>query len=138
LAVFVDPFLDYILDGSKTVESRFSANRCAPFGKVCRGDIVLLKGTGGPVIGIARIGAVWSYRLNDSSWRLIRERFAAALRAQTPDFWEQRSGAAFATLMSIDRVRRLAPVEWKKRDRRGWVVLQPARPPSLLRGFDDY
>src|SRR5215210_2794220 len=59
LAVFVEPFLDYVLDGSKTVESRFSVNRCAPFGKVSPGDMVLLKRAGGPVVGIARVRTVW-------------------------------------------------------------------------------
>ena len=33
LAVCVEPFLGYILDGSKTVESRFSVNRCARSGE---------------------------------------------------------------------------------------------------------
>src|ERR1700680_4435376 len=63
LAVFVEPFLGYVLDGSKTVESRFSVNRCAPFGKVSRGDVVLLKRAGGAVVGIARVRTVWSYQL---------------------------------------------------------------------------
>jgi hypothetical protein len=138
LAVFVDPFLGYVLDGSKTVESRFSSNRCAPFGKVRQGDLLLLKRAGGPVVGIARVRAVWSYRLNNSSWKLIREKFTEALRAQDPEFWEQRRGAAFATLMSIDSVLALKPVEWEKRDRRGWVVVRSVMQPSLFRGFDDY
>src|SRR3954452_24578662 len=77
LAVFVEPYLGYVLDGSKTVESRFSVNRCAPFGKVRRGDIILLKRSGGGVVGIARVSVVWSYQLDEESWAGIRERFAA-------------------------------------------------------------
>jgi len=68
LAVFVEPFLGYVLDGSKTVESRFSVNRCAPFGKVNRHDVVLLKRAGGPVVGLAQVRTVWSYLLEESSW----------------------------------------------------------------------
>jgi DNA-directed RNA polymerase alpha subunit len=34
LAVFIEPFLQYILDGSKTVESRFSSRRSAPYQRV--------------------------------------------------------------------------------------------------------
>ena len=97
----------------------------------------MLKRAGGPVVGLACVRTVWSYRLNDSSWKLIREQFAEAIRAQTPEFWDQRSGAAFATLMSIDRVLAVEPVEWEKRDRRGWVVVRSARQPSLFRGLDD-
>src|SRR5215469_6001323 len=123
LAVLVEPFLGYVLNGSKTVESRFSVKRCVPFGRVNRGDVLLLKRTGGPVVGIARVRVVWSYSLDESSWGEIRERFAEALRAQDPKFWEQRRGASYATLMAIDQVLELTPVEWEKRDRRGWVVV---------------
>jgi hypothetical protein len=137
LAVFVEPFLGYVLDGSKTVESRFSVNRCAPFGKVSQGDVVLLKRAGGPVVGIARVRSVWSYELDESSWAVIRERFAKALRAQDPAFWERRKGAAYATLMLLDQVLALDPVEWEKRDRRGWVVVRSVGQPSLFRGDDE-
>ncbi len=132
LAVFVEPFLGYVLDGSKTVESRFSVNRCAPFGKVSKGDVILLKKAGGPVVGIARVQTVWSYQLDDSSWGLIREQFAKALRVQYPEFWERKRGASYATLMLIDHVLALEPVEWEKRDRRGWVVVRSVGKPSLF------
>ena len=31
LAILLEPYLQYILDGTKTVESRFSKNRIAPY-----------------------------------------------------------------------------------------------------------
>jgi hypothetical protein len=137
LAVFIEPFLSYVLDGSKTVESRFSINRCAPFGKVNQGDVILLKRAGGPVVGIARVQTVWSYHLEKSSWIAIRKQFAEALHAQDPEFWEQRRAASYATLMSLDRVQTFKPLEWKKRDRRGWIVFQNVWKPSLFRGDDE-
>jgi hypothetical protein len=37
LAVFVEPYLQLILEGKKSIESRFSANHCAPYGVgICR------------------------------------------------------------------------------------------------------
>jgi hypothetical protein len=137
LAVFVEPFLGYILDGSKTVESRFSANRCAPFGRVHQGDAVLLKRAGGPVVGLAHVRAVWSYHLDEASWRFIRENFTEALRAQDPGFWKSRREAAYATLMSINHVIAFEPIEWEKRDRRGWVVVQKTRQPFLFGGGNE-
>jgi hypothetical protein len=137
LAVFVEPYLGYVLDGSKTVESRFSVNRCAPFGKVSQGDVLLLKRAGGPIVGIVRVRTVWSYAVNKSSWAMIREQFAKSLRAQDPEFWERRRAAAYATLMLIDQVLSLEPVQWEKRDRRGWVVLRGVGQPSLFRDHDE-
>jgi hypothetical protein len=132
MAVFVEPYLGYVLDGSKSVESRFSATRCAPYGRVRAGDVLLLKRSGGPVVGLGLVKAVWSYQLDPESWRVIRESFAAALRAQNPDFWESRRGAEYATLMSLERVRAVGPIQWKKADRRGWVVLREADPATLF------
>jgi hypothetical protein len=123
LAVFVEPFLQFVLDGTKTVESRFSANRCAPYQSVRAGDVVLLKQSSGPVVAIAEVGQVWFYDLDASAWKTIRQRFGPLLRIEDPSFWKQKSSACFATLMRLERVEPLPPLACAKRDRRGWVVL---------------
>lgn len=134
LAVFVDPFLEYMLSGKKTVESRFSTVRFPPYGRVSRGDLVLLKESGGPVVGVCEVGAAWFYRLNAESWKTIRRDFATAICAEDPEFWRSREQAEFATLMYVSRVKRLPPVVWPKRDRRGWVVLRGGEEGPLFGG----
>src|SRR5260221_7933086 len=64
LAILRHPYLDFILEGKKTIESRFSRRRCAPFGAVSKGDIVLLKRPAGRIVGICVIEKVWVYHLN--------------------------------------------------------------------------
>ncbi len=125
LGVFVEPFLQYILDGKKTMETRFSIVRCAPYERVESGDAVLLKKSGGAVVGICRIRSARFYRLEKDSWDEIKT-FAHDICAEDPEFWEQRKKASFATLMRIDNVKLITPITVKKRDRRGWVVLQEA------------
>jgi hypothetical protein len=131
IAVFVEPYLQYILEGRKTIESRFAVKRCPPYGQVCEGDIVFLKRSGGPIYGVCQISQVWFYRLNKDSWKGIKEQFSRALCAQDPDFWKDREAAAFATLMRIKNVRRLEPIQILKRDRRGWVVIRRPSPLQL-------
>ena len=126
LAVFVEPYLKFLLEGKKTVESRFSVYRCAPYERVKEGDLVFVKRSGGPICGICRVEHVWSYQLDPLSWNRIRSDFAAALCAQDPEFWRSREEASFATLMAVQDVRTIAPITVKKRDRRGWVVLRPS------------
>jgi hypothetical protein len=75
LAVFVEPFLQFVLDGTKTVESRFSTNRCAPYQSVRRGDVLLLKRSSGPIVAVAEVAQVWFYELDPSSWTMINRRF---------------------------------------------------------------
>lgn len=134
LAVFVEPFLQFLLDGRKTVESRFSIHRRAPFNCVRSGDLVLIKRSGGPIIALAEISQVWYYELNPHSWNFIRTRFAAQLCVDDPNFWEQKASSYFATLMQFRRVERLEPMDCSKRDRRGWVVLNGASPQQALFG----
>lgn len=131
LAVFVEPYLSYVLDGSKTVESRFSTRPIPPHGCVREGDVILLKPSGRPIVGWCRAGTVWSYELDPSSWEEIRDRFSPALRAQD-DFWETRQAAQYATLIRVEDVHEVVPTPIDKRDRRGWVVLADRRNGRLL------
>jgi hypothetical protein len=108
LAVLTEPFLQYILDGKKTVESRFSVRQKHPFGMVRDGDILLLKKVGGPIVGLCRIVDVWSYHLDRNVLLEIQSQFAADLCAEDPEFWAKRSSAAFATVMRIQDVRNVS------------------------------
>jgi hypothetical protein len=124
LAILVEPYLQFILEGRKTVESRFSVHRCAPYDRVHRGDVVLLKRSGGPIVGVCQVANAWFYELDPRSWRNIRKEFTQALCAQDPSFWKAREKAAFATIMRLQHVLAISPIHCMKRDRRGWVILQ--------------
>lgn len=124
LAIFVEPYLQFVLDGQKTIESRFATRRYVPYKQVDVGDVVLLKRSGGPIVGICEIAAVWFYRLDAKSWSTIKREFAQALCAQDPNFWQSRQLASYATLMRLHHVRSIPPIKFTKRDRRGWVLLR--------------
>lgn len=122
LAIFVEPFLQFLLDGKKTIESRFSINRCAPFDKVERGDLLLIKKSGGPIVAICTVKDRWYYRLNPNSWNEIKQ-YQEALCATDPNFWEEKQDASFATLIQIANITKISPIDFEKKDRRGWVVI---------------
>lgn len=125
LAIFVEPYLKYIIEGKKTVESRFSVNRIAPFKRIFQGDLVLLKKSGGPVIGFCLVKNVWFYQLNPSTWNEIKNNFESALCVQDPRFWESKKHALYATLIELGEFNLFSPIKFQKQDRRGWVVLKP-------------
>lgn len=131
LGVFVEPFLEAIFDGRKTIESRFSIHRCAPFDRVHAGDVILLKRSGGPVVGVAVAGNALYYELDAETLGDIREQFAARIFADDDDFWEARADKRFATLIEIEDVAKIDTLEIDKRDRRGWVTYATARRPCL-------
>jgi hypothetical protein len=137
LAVMVEPFLRFMLEGRKTVESRFSVKRSPPFNRVHRGDVIMLKKAGGPVVGICMASESWFYQLDSQSWTTIKQEFASYICAQDPKFWEEREGASFATLIKVTHVRNIQAIKVEKRDRRGWVVIPQASYGMTLPLWDD-
>ena len=125
LAIFIEPYLQYIIEGKKTVESRFSVNRIAPFKRIFQGDLILLKKSSGPIVGFCLVKDSWFYQLKPSTWNEIRNNFESALCAQDPQFWESRKHASYATLIKLGEFNSFSPIKFRKRDRRGWVVLKP-------------
>lgn len=122
LAVFHEPYLGYILDGKKTVESRFSINRISPFGRVSDSDIVLLKRASGPICGACTISRVWNYDLTEIDIDFIKQRFSKRLCLTSTDFWGKKTTANYATLMLIESVFQFVPFSINKRDRRSWIT----------------
>lgn len=121
LAVMVEPFLRYILDGTKTIETRFSKNLIAPYRRIAPGDLVFLKA--GPVVASFRAASVECVDLNDYERVRLRECYSKEICADD-EFWDQRDDRNYATLIGIEDVQRLTPVAVPKHDRRGWLVLR--------------
>jgi len=123
LAIFSEPFLSLVLSGQKTIDSRFSRNRCAPYGEVGDGDIILIKEVAGPICGVALARRSWCYDLTTEPIERIKDRFGAGICADD-EFWASRADALYATLIELDATASIAPVRCDKRDRRGWVALR--------------
>ena len=50
--------IDKVLDGRKTIESRWYKNRTAPWGKIKKGDTIYFKDSGGPIRARAEVKKV--------------------------------------------------------------------------------
>jgi ASC-1-like (ASCH) protein len=131
VAVFREPYLRFILEGQKTIETRFSKNACAPYQKVAEGDVILLKRTGSAALGVCLVEKVWFHRVNATSLKAIRTKFGKAICAENSSFWDVRKSAVYATLILVGNVTPIQDLRIKKRDRRGWVVFPGARQQML-------
>lgn len=125
IACMVEPFLGYILEGKKTIESRFSKPLIPPYQRVTVGDVVLLKS--GPIVASFRTTSVDFIELNGREFNRLIKDYSAALCADE-EFWEVRADKRYASLLGISDVRQLTPLRVNKRDRRGWMVLR--EPPN--------
>jgi hypothetical protein len=131
LAILREPYLQFVLEGKKTVETRFAKRACPPYQRVAEGDVVLLKRAGGEIVGICTVSKVWFYKLDPKSLALIKGKFGAAICPADDSFWEDRKDASVATLMLIENVARVEGVAIPKRDRRGWVVFKETQQQTM-------
>lgn len=123
LAIFAEPFLSLVLAGKKSIESRFSDVRCAPYGAVMSGDVILIKGVSGPICGLALAKRAWFYSLTHEPINRIREQHGASICGDD-QFWLASRDASYATLIELEHATRVQPIECDKRDRRGWVSMR--------------
>jgi hypothetical protein len=121
IACMVEPFLEYILEGRKTIESRFSKPLIPPYRSISAGDFVLLKA--GPIVASFRASTVEFVELTHGRIRQLAEDHSGAICADE-EFWTARADKNYATLIGVCDVRRLTPIKVDKQDRRGWVVLR--------------
>jgi hypothetical protein len=65
------------------------------------------------------------YRLDVKSFSLIKETFGSAIFCPAGEsFWDDLKQSAVATLILVGKVAEVRNVQFKKRDRRGWVVFK--------------
>ena len=126
LAIFTEPFLSLLIEGKKTVESRFSVNRISPFGKIEKGDVIVVKKNGGPVVGFFIAGDVKYYsNLDKHKINEIERMYSDSICAKyDPEFWVNRYKSNYVTLVDVEEFRKTKPYRINKRDRSGWVVVK--------------
>jgi hypothetical protein len=135
VAVVRPVYLAKILDGSKTVESRLSVNRVAPFGLVREGETILFKACGGGFGACALAERVHEFEgLDARGVRRLRRLWNHRVGGDDA-YWDHKCATArFATFIELADVREadqgpaLAPLHG-----RAWVVLPAPRPTWLRR-----
>ncbi len=115
LAIFDRETAEKILSGQKTIETRFSKHKIAPFGVISKGDLVYIKPSGEDIIGQFRVKKVIFFEGLEAEDNQILQK----------SWGEEIPPSNYGSLIFIDKSERFltSPVKIKKRDMRGWVVL---------------
>ena len=132
LVILKKLYLEAILRGEKTVESRFTQTRRSSFGKVLPGDKLFLKESAGPVCAVASVAAVKNFE-NLTPKRIIelKERYNHDIGADD-EYWRSKADCRFGFLVWLRDVRTIGPVRIHKKDWRAWVVLTEKEDFGLL------
>lgn len=125
IAIFVGGAIGKIFSGEKTMESRFSLHKVLPYGEVSKDDIIFLKKSAGDIVGQVFVDNVLYYdNLKPQTIEILKKEYQKEL-ATDEDYWQKKSKSRFATLIFLKKPEKfLSPMKYKKRDRRGWVVVK--------------
>ncbi len=123
LAIFTKGSTDNIFRCKKTIDIRLSKRAIAPYQKIKRGDIILIKESGELVLGEARAENVLFFNnLNQEKLDSLKNRYQESSRTSN-QFWERHRSARFCSIIFLTNVKRyLSPVSVDKRDRSGWKI----------------
>jgi ASC-1-like (ASCH) protein len=116
-------YLDMILSGRKTVESRFLKTRRHFFDRLGAGDILFLKESSGPVCGKAKVTAVKRFEnLQPKHIEKIKSTYNRAI-CGTEEYWKSSINSIYGILVWLTDIERIEPIYIRKSDWRSWVVL---------------
>lgn len=131
LAIFSPEVIVQIFSGEKTIETRFSKRKIAPFGVVQIGDLVYIKPSGKDIVGQFMVKKVISFEgLDSNDWQVIIEKYGRQIvlgsKEDQAQFLKSKQDAKYGTLIFIDKIEQFitSPIKITKKDQRGWVVLE--------------
>ncbi len=124
IAILKQPFFDMVLSGEKTIESRWSMVKIAPYKKVSVGDKILLKETGKDVTATANVKKVQFYELTPEIVEDIRIKYGKQIGTDKFEDWKSTLQKKYCTLIWLDEVTPVAPIKVKRSNGAGWIVLK--------------
>ena len=132
LAILKKQYMDLILTGEKTVESRFTKTRRAPFGGIKAGDRIFLKLSSGPVVATAFARKViFKDSLCPYQIEKIKQQYNQYILG-SDEFWDSVKKSRYATLVWLEKIEPIKPLKINKKDWRAWVILTKQKNFSLL------
>ncbi len=123
LGIFAPPFDAYILNGQKTIESRFTKNKVLPYQKVKEDDIVFMKKSSGPIIAYFTVKKVLFFDLTKTPIETLKEKYNQEL-CVNEEFWLQKANSRYATLIWVKDLVLVKPFKISKKGMQTWLVLK--------------
>ena len=122
IAILRQPFFDLILRGEKTIESRWSMHRIAPYEKVNVGDIILLKETGKDVTAQAKVSKIEYFELTPMVVEKIRMQYGKQIGMQYFTNYDKILQKKFCTLIWLEDVKIIPPIKVPRSNGAGWLI----------------
>lgn len=122
LALMQGEFLNLIIDGTKSIESRMTKARIAPVGDIDEGDLVVFKQVGRDRMAVGIVERALTGALDAKAWKFIRKH--ADEIGVEDDYLEYKSDSRYYALIWMTDVHVINSIQINKKDRRAWVVIR--------------
>jgi ASC-1-like (ASCH) protein len=132
LVILKKSYIDAILTGKKTVESRFYKTNQKWLSQLASGDKLFLKASSGPVMATATVSSVKIFtNLNPDQIEELKQKHNQEILGDE-QYWQEKAYARYGLLCRLKDVRPIKPRFIRKFDWRAWVVLSKAENFGLL------
>jgi ASC-1-like (ASCH) protein len=125
LAILKKQYLEAILDGRKTIESRLYQTKQKWLSQVSAGDKIFLKASSGAVMATAVVDKVKYFEnLTAGQVAQMQKQYNQQILGDE-QYWREKANSRFGILVWLKDVRSIPHRFIKKFDWRAWVVLTP-------------
>lgn len=124
IAIFRQPFFDMVLNGKKTIESRWAQKKVAPYQKVKVGDEILLKETSKDVTATAKVTKVLFFELTPQIADEIKEKYGKEIGIDKFNNWDSYKNKKYCTLIWLNEVKTIPAMKVKKSNGAGWLIIK--------------
>jgi ASC-1-like (ASCH) protein len=125
LAILKKQYLDAILAGRKTIESRLYQTKQKWLSKINAGDKIFLKAASGPVMAAAIVGKLKYFKnLTAGQIAEMQKQYNQQILGDE-QYWQEKANSKFGILIWLKDVQPIPHRFIKKFDWRAWVVLTP-------------
>jgi len=133
LVILKKRYVEAIVDGRKTIESRFTKSRREPFGRIVAGDKLFFKVSSGVVCAVGFVERVAEFRdLTRGKIAGLKKRYNRTI-CGADEYWDEKKDSRYGVLVWIRDVRVMGAVNIDKKDWRAWVILRDGKDYGLLK-----
>ena len=122
IVILKTKYFNMIQSGEKTIESRFSIHKIAPFEKVTVGDLLLIKETGKDVTMTAKVARVEYFFLTPQKVEEIRIKYGKQIGTDKAEDWVLTAKKNYGTLIWVTEVKKVAPIPVPRSNGAGWII----------------
>ncbi len=124
IAIFRGLLFDMVINGTKTIESRWSNKKVAPFNKVQVGDTIFIKKTSCDVVAKTQVKAVKFYNLSHEIAENIKKNYGKEIGIDYFENWENYKNKKYCTLIWLADIIPVKNMKVQNSHGAGWIVVK--------------